>query len=128
MPFFQGEQSVPTPDEMCVRDTVGSHPSDARIRLRRNPRGSAQRPTGGMFESPLLRPHPSIAVRDATSAHAERMHHPVSTQRVIVLARRKLRVGSDPIERPLEVAWNLAFDSEMRRVAFHPNRLEAFGQ
>src|SRR5580658_6276604 len=128
MPFFQCQQLVPVPHDVSVRDTVRWQTGDARIGIGSYARGAEQRPTGGAFKSPLPGSHPSVAIGDVAIVDIKCVHHPVSVERVVVPARRKLWIRSDTIEGPVEVFWDFALDGQMRVVAFQPNRLEAVGQ
>ena len=93
MTFFKSQQPVRMPDDVRIRDAIRSHSGDTRIRIRRHTRSAEQRSAGSVLEIPLLRPHPTIAVRNLALMHAERMHHSVPIERIVIAARRKLRIG-----------------------------------
>jgi hypothetical protein len=58
----------------------------------------------------------------------ERADHPVALQRVVAAARCILGIRTDPIERPAQVVRELAFHTNVRVVAFHPQRFETAAQ
>src|SRR5262249_15427214 len=81
-----------------------------------------QRATSRVLDLPLLGPHPPIAVRHASVAHAKRVHHSVSIQGVVSPARWELRIRSDAVEGSLQLARNRPFDNEVPVIAFHSDR------
>ena len=72
-----------------------------------NARSAEQRSTGRVFQIPVLRPHPSIAIGHLAALHMEGMHHSVTIERVVVPARRELRTRPDAIEGAVELRREL---------------------
>ncbi len=123
--FFERQQFAAMRDDVGIRDAVGAHPRDFRIRVARIARRTEQRAAGRAFERPLLRAHPTVAIGHASIRDVKRVDHAVGLQRVVPAARRELRIRTDPVQRPVQLGRKFAVDEEIGVVALHADRLEA---
>ena len=119
--FFEGQQTLAVPDHIGIGQgrVQLHHPG---IGIARIAEGARQSLALGMFEFPLGRADPAVAIGDAAVFDMKGMQHAVARKPVIGPAWRELGIGTIAIEPAIEFARHLAGDRQIGRIALHVQR------